>query len=158
MKSILVKIWRLFPFRIQGFFSRFLRPHFQVFVAAVIFDESQHILLAEHTYQRHHPWALPGGNLELGEKPESAIVREILEETGLTIRVKKLLLLKTWARTDYLGIYYLCSIVGGTFQPSVEVSKIGYFSVEALPDVRPSDVKLTKYLLQKAESLKNELA
>jgi ADP-ribose pyrophosphatase YjhB (NUDIX family) len=30
-------------------------------------------------------WGIPGGNLELGESAQDAAIREILEETGLTI-------------------------------------------------------------------------
>jgi 8-oxo-dGTP diphosphatase len=32
-------------------------------------------------------WELPGGTVELGESPEQTAVREIAEETGLTVRV-----------------------------------------------------------------------
>lgn len=31
-------------------------------------------------------WTLPGGGMEFGEHPEETLVREVLEETGLTVR------------------------------------------------------------------------
>ena len=36
-------------------------------------------------------WGLPGGAIELGESSVEALVREFYEETGITVRVHKLL-------------------------------------------------------------------
>jgi len=36
-------------------------------------------------------WTLPGGGLDFGERPADAVVREVYEETGLTVRVEELL-------------------------------------------------------------------
>ncbi len=36
-------------------------------------------------------WALPGGYMDAGEMPESALVRELEEEVGLTVHVERLL-------------------------------------------------------------------
>ena len=35
-------------------------------------------------------WTLPGGGLDFGEDPEDAVVREFREETGLVVKVDKL--------------------------------------------------------------------
>jgi 8-oxo-dGTP diphosphatase len=36
-------------------------------------------------------WSIPGGRVELGESVRDALLREILEETGLVIRVAELI-------------------------------------------------------------------
>ncbi|MBB3965834.1 NUDIX hydrolase [Rhizobium metallidurans] len=56
--------------------------------SAVIRDESSRILLV----QRANPpdmgcWTLPGGRVDPGETLEQAAVREVFEETGLTIAI-----------------------------------------------------------------------
>ena len=145
LKIILLKIWRVLPLWLQIVLSRLIRPLFQVFVAAVIFDEDRNILLVKSTYNRFHPWGLPGGSLEYGEHPEEAVIREVLEETHLDICIEKLLLVNSWL-PDRVGMYYLCRITGGTFSPSDEVSEFAFFSVDDLPDVRPLDRDMIKRL------------
>ncbi|MET8868055.1 NUDIX hydrolase [Nonomuraea sp. NPDC004580] len=60
-------------------------------VGAIIFDDSDRLLLV----QRGHPpgmgsWSIPGGRLEPGETDEAGLRREVLEETGLHVRVGRL--------------------------------------------------------------------
>lgn len=145
LKRILLKIWRVLPVWLQMILSRVIRPLFQVFVAAVIFDEDRNILLVKATYQRFHPWGLPGGSLEYGEQPEEAIIREVWEETGLHICIERLLLINSWM-PDRVGMYYLCKITGGTFYPSDEVSEFSFFSLDNLPDVKAVDRAMLKRL------------
>jgi 8-oxo-dGTP diphosphatase len=149
-KYLLLKIWRVFPAWLQEALSRIVRPLFQVFAVAVIFNHNKRILLVKSTYQKVHPWGLPGGNLNYGESPEFTVVREILEETGLCIEVEKFLLVKAWL-PDRVGLYYLCSIKDGEFHPSDEVSELGYFSIENLPDVRPLDIEIMEQLYRMVE-------
>ena len=77
LKRILLKIWRVLPIWLQMVLSRVIRPLFQVFAAAVILDDDKNIFLVKSTYNRFHPWGLPGGGLEYGEHPEAAVIREV---------------------------------------------------------------------------------
>lgn len=144
-KKLLLRVWRELPLWLQLRLSRVIRPLFQVFAAAVIFDANKNIFLVKSTYQRVHPWGLPGGSLEYGEQPEEAVIREIWEETGLSVCIEKFLLVSSWL-PDRVGLYYLCRITEGTFQPSDEVSEFDYFSIDNLPDIRPLDIDIIKRL------------
>ena len=145
LKRILLKIWRVLPVWLQVVASRIIRPLFLVFASAVILDEAKNILLVKSTYNRFHPWGLPGGGLEYGEHPEEAVIREVWEETGLRVCVERLLSINTM-RPDRVGMYYLCTITGGTFYPSDEVSEFAYFSLDNLPDVRTFDRDMLRRL------------
>jgi len=158
MKLILLQIWKWLPFGLQKLFYHVLQPSFLVFAAAVIFNPEKKILLGKTTYQRIHPWGLLGGGLKLGEDPEQGVVREILEETGLKVEVKKLLMAKNSRVRNQIGLFYLCELQAGEFYPSDEISEIAYFDVEHLPDVYPSDVALLKLLQERVEKIENELA
>jgi 8-oxo-dGTP diphosphatase len=149
IKIILLKIWRTFPSWMQGLASRIIRPLFQVFSVAVIFNTDKKILLVKTTYNRFHPWGLPGGSLEYGETAEESLLREIWEETSLQIEIERFLFVKTWA-PDRIGLYYLCRVTNGEFHPSDEVSEFGYFSPDDLPDVRLEDVGLIKQIYEEA--------
>lgn len=145
IKKILLRTWRVLPLWVQVILSRIIRPLFQVFAAAVILDEKKNIFLVKSTYQRFHPWGLPGGSLEYGEHPEQALIREVWEETGLHVCIERLLLVNSWS-PDRVGLYYLCKITDGIFCPSDEVSEFAYFSLENLPDVRSLDREMIRRL------------
>ena len=155
---VLLRIWKWLPFSLQRILSRIIVPSFQVFAVGVIFNSKKQILLGKTTYQRVHPWGLPGGSLKIGEEPVTAVVREVWEETGLEVEVKKLLLAKNSSANDQIGLFYWCDILGGTFRPSDEMSEIQYFDVDDLPDVYPSDVKLISELSEMVEVKKYEMA
>lgn len=57
----------------------------------VIPDEEGRILMVKQSHEGKEIWMVPGGAIETGENAAEAAVREVLEETGLTIRIRRLL-------------------------------------------------------------------
>lgn len=58
---------------------------------AYLFDENGNILIVKPTYKEG--WSVPGGVIEENESPLDCVKREILEELGISLNIKKLLVL-----------------------------------------------------------------
>ncbi|MGH3198600.1 MAG: NUDIX hydrolase [Streptosporangiaceae bacterium] len=87
-------------------------------VGAVVTDERGRLLMIK---RGHEPgaglWSIPGGRIEPGETDAEALVREMLEETGLTVKVGRLL--GTVRRPGLGGAVldirdYAATVTGGT--------------------------------------------
>lgn len=90
--------------------------------AAILHDHE--ILLIqhrEHTSGRSY-WLLPGGGRESDETPEQCLIREVHEETGLTITVEGLLLDDPAPAGDVYQRFrtYLCRPATLTARPGME--------------------------------------
>ncbi|MES2273027.1 MAG: NUDIX domain-containing protein, partial [Chlamydiota bacterium] len=79
-------------------------------------------------------WVLPGGKVDAPETPEYAIVREILEETGFTVKVSRLVgaytPLNRLARFTHL---YECIVVSGSAKLNPEAKGIRFVPLAHLP-------------------------
>lgn len=65
---------------------------------AVVTDNGKILLVRKSDEDPNYPgrWELPGGRLKDGEDVNAHMVREVLEETGLTVRPGKLIHLWSW--------------------------------------------------------------
>ncbi len=68
-------------------------------------------------------WTLPGGGLNFGEDPEDAVVREFHEETGLAVKVIKLVAVDSlcdnlpgWSTMHSIRIMYKVQYLSGDLQ------------------------------------------
>ena len=95
-------------------------------------NDSGDVLIARHTYRPHAPWALPGGWVRRGEDPVETIMREILEETGLTVEVLGPLTVQRES-ARHLTLVYRAGVTSGTFRPSTEVSEVRFVAPGAWP-------------------------
>jgi len=60
---------------------------FPISIKGVVVIHGRVLLLRNHRDE----WDLPGGRIECGESPESCVVREVAEETRLTVRAGPIL-------------------------------------------------------------------
>ena len=60
-------------------------------VVCALIERGGRVLLAQRPAHKHLPlkWEFPGGKVEPGEAPATAIVREIQEELGCAIRITR---------------------------------------------------------------------
>jgi 8-oxo-dGTP diphosphatase len=123
----LLRIWRQLPRPLKQLYLRVRYGGFAVGVAALIRDENGRILLVHRTYSRDEPWAMPGGWLERGDNGmESALERELYEETGLRVRVGSV---RAVQRAGFAIVVLMqADLVDGTatFRPSAEVSEVAW--------------------------------
>jgi len=154
MMKTLLRLWRVLPMWVHVLAMRTYRAKFRASVAAMVFDEHGRILLFKHTYRKFE-WGIPAGGLEYNEQPENAIVREFFEETGMQIKVEKLLLAESSKEDRNISLIFLCKIVSGTFKESHEISEMKYFEVNDLPQMLFAEKNLIRLV---AKSLKETTA
>jgi ADP-ribose pyrophosphatase YjhB (NUDIX family) len=89
-------------------------------VGAVVVHCGRVLLIRRGQEPRRGQWSLPGGLVELGETLEAALVRELREETGLTVEPVELVELLDRiiaedgrVRYHYVIADYLCRVTGG---------------------------------------------
>jgi mutator protein MutT len=98
-------------------------------VGAVIVDEGRVVLIKRKYEPLKGHWSLPGGMVEIGETLESALSREMLEETGLRVDVGPVIEVfdrimhdeQKRVRYHFVLIDYLCWPAGGTLTPGSDV-------------------------------------
>jgi ADP-ribose pyrophosphatase YjhB (NUDIX family) len=150
MTKLLFKLWRWLPipFWAEWRFIWCITQKFLVGAIAVIFDREGKILLFQHTYRRKYPWGLPGGWLKYGEDADQAIKRELQEEAGFTIHVKKPLLIGRSKEYPRIDLVFLCEYRQGEFRPSAEVSEAHFFEIEALSQLlKPEEYDLISHAI-----------
>lgn len=109
--------------------------------SAVIFDETRTKALLTRRAD-NGLWCIPGGAMESGESAAEACEREVWEETGLGVRVKRLV--GVYSNPDQLIIYpdgnkihivvlgFEAEVIGGQLGLSNETTDAGFFSLKEM--------------------------
>ena len=111
-------------------------------VTGLVIDNARHVLLVRRA--DNHRWTLITGFLEPGEQPAAGVVREILEETGVTASVQRVLSVEATKgathpngdRTVSMDVAFVCTPTAGTAHVNDDESiDVGWFPIAELPDI-----------------------
>ncbi len=113
-------------------------------VGALIFRDGEILLVERGKEPLKGYWSLPGGLLELGERLDAAVCREVLEETGLMVESAGLFELFERIMPDaegkpeyhYVLADYICRVTGGSLAAASDVSDVAWVGERALSGYR----------------------
>ena len=125
----------------------------EVCVGAVVRRKNSVLLVRQspgHPLERQ--WTIPWGQIDRGESPTEAVMREIEEEGGVAAQVEGLLgvqeLPAPWLGT--IGILFLCTHVDGTPSPDLrETDAAQYFDPDQLDSIADSLEPLSAWLVRR---------
>jgi 8-oxo-dGTP diphosphatase len=119
-------------------------------VGGVVIDGERVLLVRRGTEPARGEWSIPGGLLEVGETLAEGVVRELREETGLTVRVLELIEaldrifmdsqedqrardgLRPRPRYHYVILDYLCEVLTGQPTISEEITDLAFVREDEL--------------------------
>lgn len=92
--------------------------------------------------RNHYPfigyWVLPGGHVDYRERVEQAVVREMKEELGISVKIKKLIGVYSDPKRDpryhTVSVVYLCQKIRGRIKLDHEALEFKFFSLNSLPE------------------------
>jgi 8-oxo-dGTP diphosphatase len=116
-------------------------------VGGVVVVDGRALLIRRGSEPLRGQWSIPGGSLELGETLEEGVARELLEETGVEVRVAELIEVfdriyyendgangegRGRPRFHYVIVDFLCERIGGEAAAGSDVTDVAFASEDEL--------------------------
>jgi ADP-ribose pyrophosphatase YjhB (NUDIX family) len=126
--------------RIDALFARetgYATP--KIDVRAAVFDDGGRVLMVREAADAGR-WTLPGGFADVNMTVAESVVKEVREESGFDVRVRKLA--AVWDRTrqghpatvfSCCKVFYLCGLIGGAATTSHETTEVDWFAEADVP-------------------------
>jgi 8-oxo-dGTP diphosphatase len=110
-------------------------------IGGVIIEDGRTLLIRRGSEPLRGEWSIPGGTLELGESLEEGVARELLEETGVVVRIIELIEVfdRIYAddgniapqahrkpRFHYVIVDYLCQRLSGEPRAGSDVTDVAF--------------------------------
>jgi len=110
-------------------------------IGGVIIDQGRTLLIRRGSEPLRGEWSIPGGTLEIGESLEEGVARELLEETGIEVRVLELIEVfdriyledgptgaeaERRPRFHFVIADYLCERLGGEPRAGSDVTDVAF--------------------------------
>jgi ADP-ribose pyrophosphatase YjhB (NUDIX family) len=135
--------------RVEGLFAEqagYATP--KVDVRGAVIEDGRILLVREIADSGR--WTMPGGWADVNQTPSECVIRELREETGLEVTVRKLGAVYDRARQGHpphpfhvYRLFFVCDIVGGTPEAGLETSDVAFFGEDEIPQ----DLSLERILL-----------
>jgi ADP-ribose pyrophosphatase YjhB (NUDIX family) len=111
----------------------------KVDVRGAVVQERRILLVQERTDEK---WCMPGGWADIGEKPSAMVEREVLEESGFTVKARRVIGVYDANRSGHpLSFYHAykivfdCELLFGEACPSEETMAVGFFPFDDIPSL-----------------------
>jgi 8-oxo-dGTP diphosphatase len=109
-------------------------------VGGVVIRDGRALLIKRGSAPLKDQWSIPGGTLELGESIQEGVRRELLEETGIEVRVGELIeVFDRIFRDDegkiqyhFVIVDYLCEAISGEARAASDVTDVAWVNEEDL--------------------------
>jgi 8-oxo-dGTP diphosphatase len=136
--------------------SRIYPEHPIIGVGGIVVDGGRVLLVKRGHEPLKNEWSLPGGAVELGETLETAIAREVQEETGLTVEVGPIVDVLDRLRYDtdgrvkyhYVLVDFLCHPTGGALAAASDAAAAAWATLDDLPQLGVAEATIS--VIQKA--------
>jgi len=115
--------------------------------SALILKNDKVLLIKRNSEQNMGKWALPGGIVQVGEKVEDAVRREVKEEVGLEIKLEWLINVLDDIHHDgtgrikyhYILVSYLASPTGGKVKLNDESAEFNWYGPTEVRSIFATD-------------------
>jgi len=103
-------------------------------VGTIITDDQNRVVLVKRAIEPGYgKWVFPGGYVDRGEEVQAAAVREAREETGLDVRLERLINIYSYAGRVPVIVVYAATMVGGCLGCDDEGLEAQFFEPETIP-------------------------
>ena len=126
-------------------------PRCVTVVVLVFIRQDDAILLVKQNYGQQY-WSLPGGKMEPGESIDEAAIREVKEETGLDVRLRRVAGLYSKPGEGGLAVCFEGEVVGGTLKADHEIIECCYFPYDRIPEA------IREHLRQRIEDFRSNFS
>jgi ADP-ribose pyrophosphatase YjhB (NUDIX family) len=116
VNDLVARLWRSIGGSLQWRLLWMSQAKFMIGVTGIVRDGDGRVLLLRHRlWPEGRQWGLPTGSAKKRETFQDTVVREVREETGLTVRVGELVQLRSGYRLR-VEVAYEAEFVGGTMK------------------------------------------
>ncbi|MEH7108544.1 NUDIX hydrolase [Bacillus sp. JJ1764] len=126
-------------------------PKQSVTVSGFITNEKNETLLVK-TFWRSDTWELPGGGVDEGETLDKALCREILEETGIQVKLEGVT--GVYSNGSNITIVFLGKAIEGSLTLSNETKEVQFIKLH--PENLKQFIKRGKYIPRVMDAMKGQ--